>query len=171
MGWWSTDIMGGDTPLDFKSDIYNKLKLDPFKSTRSKIKKVFDEMDEKTINSLIPSTVTRWGCGEPGSDFHNDMTSIGYQVLAIEMMRCGAKIRPTTFKQMEEWIPLDGWSQDDDERNTKVNILLKTLYSYDGSPIEIKSQGLMDVFAEHLSKSNPGLINKNTDGKRNTNNN
>jgi len=88
MGWWSTDIMGGDTPLDFKSEIYDKLGLDQFKAKKPEIKKAFEALSERELKGLIPKTVTKWGCGEPGEDFHTNCTSIGYQVLAVEMMRC-----------------------------------------------------------------------------------
>ena len=162
MGWWSTDIMGGDTPLDFKSVIIDdKLGLDQFKAKPAQVKAAFEGLSEKSINEMIPRIVNKWGCGEEGSDSHNDYLSMGYQVLAVLMMECGAQIRPTTFKKMEKYIPLDQWALSDDERNAAIDNLLKVLFRYDGTPIKINSKGLLEVFAEHISEGKSGLINKN----------
>jgi len=150
MGWWSEDIMGGDTPLDFQSFIYDKLKIDHGQRTKIQIKKAFQGMSETQLLRMIPSIVTKMGCGEPGSDFHNDHTSIGYQVLALEMMSCGVRIQPSLFKQMEKWIPQDLWALECDTRNSKVDFLLKKLYSYDGVPVRIESKGLLEVFHDRI---------------------
>lgn len=152
MGWWSADIMGGDTPLDFKSAIYDKLKLDQFKCSKKQVKKAFEGLTETQLQKMIPSIVTKWGCGEPGKDYHTDQTSIGYQVLAVEMMASGVRIQPSIFKLFEKWIPQDQWALEDDERNGKIDDLLKKLYKYDSTPVEIESKGLLEVYYDKILK-------------------
>jgi len=57
-------------------------------------------------------------------------------------------------------IPQDGWALEDDERNTKIDLLLKKLYHYDGTPEDIKSQGLLEAIVNHIDQGKSGLVNK-----------
>ena len=152
MGWWSEDIMGGDTPLDFQGSIYEKLGSN-WQASQSEKKRVFDQASAKTLAELIPTIVTQWGCGEPGEDFHTNETSIGYQVLAVEMMGCGSPISDSLKADMLQWIPLDGWSQEDEDRKAKITELVEKLNSYHSFPISIESKGLMEVFQERVAKN------------------
>ena len=40
MGWWSTNILGGDSPLDWKASLYNKL---DFKKHKLDLKFLFSD--------------------------------------------------------------------------------------------------------------------------------
>jgi hypothetical protein len=154
MGWWSVDILGGDTPLDFKGAIYEQLNLDQFKSLVAVRKSAFSAKTGEEFNDMISSIIERWGCGELGTPFNNEMHSIGYQVLAVEIMDCGATIPEETLAKMAEWIPKDPWSQEDTERREKVNELIYALNVYDGVPLRIRSKGLMEVFSARIQKDN-----------------
>lgn len=151
MGWWSTDIMGGDTPLDFKSAILDQIGLDEFKAKPEQIRKAFDSLDEKTLREVIPAIVNEWGCGDPGGDFYKNEVSIGFQVLAVLMMESGARISPGIQGLMDVRIMDDDWAKEDDERKGKIKHLLQTLRSYSGEPVEVKSKGLLEVLAGRIN--------------------
>ena len=151
MGWWSEDIMGGDTPLDFQGSIYEKLGSN-WQTSRSEKKRVFEQASTETLAGLIPTIVTQWGCGEPGEDFHTSETGIGYQVLAVEMMGCGSPISDSLRADMLKWIPLDGWAQEDEDRYSKIQNLLEKLKGYNSTPTTIESKGLMQVYREKVAK-------------------
>lgn len=150
MGWWSTDIMGGDTPLDFKSEIIDEfLKKDQFHDGLVKIKEAFDRVPEKGLNGLIPHIVRTWGY-KVGDSSYVDEVSIGYQVLAVLMMKCGATIPDSTRVLMRESISQDGWATENEERKGKIEFLLQSLASYNGTPIHIKSKGLIETWEEKM---------------------
>ena len=147
MGWWSKTIMGGDTPLDFKSDFFDLLKLDQFQDSRVKIKKAFDKDQDKFIKG-IDKILNRWGCGKPNSDYYNDQKSIGFQVLAVQMMTHGCVIKEELKALMFEWIPKDVWAAEDGERKKIIDEIIEILKGYADSPVDIKSEGLFDKMFE-----------------------
>ena len=80
MGWWSTSIMGGDTPLDFEDDFFDICKVEKFPEgggmaslTKEDIANHLDELLE---------AVHKWKSEQ----------NIGYQVLAVTMLKAGAFI-------------------------------------------------------------------------------
>jgi hypothetical protein len=156
MGWWSTDILGGDTPLDFKSEFYSKLKLDQFKDKGDKVKTSFEKYQKKFVSDgEMDNILNEWGCGEPDESFYRDYKSIGYQVLAVILMENGCQISYDLKDIMLNWIPTDNWASEDDERKTTIQNLVKTLTAYDGSvPFKIKSKGLFEVWAEKIQNKN-----------------
>lgn len=166
MGWWSVDILGGDTPLDFQGTFEDMAGIEPSYSDNptpeSDQKKLIESLTDTFLNGGINDILNRWGCGEEGSPFFNEYKSIGYQVLAVMYMRVGAVIDEELKGYMLYWIPLDEWAKEDDERKSRIDNLIKALEGYDGSsPMVIKSQGLFEVMADHLSGGKNGLINKN----------
>ena len=143
MGWWSKTIMGGDTPLDFKSEFFDLAKVDQFNDKRPKVKKAFEESQDKFIKG-IDTILNRWGCGKPDSDYYNDKKSIAFQVLAVQMMTHGCVIKEELKALMFEWIPKDEWATEDSERKEKIDELVEILMGYADSPVDIKSEGLFD---------------------------
>jgi hypothetical protein len=161
MGWWSSTIMGGDSPLDFKSSYFNSLDMDEFDTPKKIVGKTLEERQDFFIKG-VRETVDRWGCGKAGEDYHNNKMSIGYQVAAVIMMENGVKIKPELKEIMLEWIPQDEWAGEDKERKGYVNNLIESLKSYDGSKeVNTTSKGLFEVFEEFRSEGKSGLINKN----------
>lgn len=144
MGWWSTDILGGDTPLDWEDEFYGIARVDKFDgSAKGKINYIPKEILEKKqfeYADLIDAS-TKWM--EP---------DIGYQVLAVMMMRAGASIDPEVKGKMVTAALGDQWASEDSEREKTMQGLVKALSQYDGkTPILIKSRGLFQVMAENLS--------------------
>lgn len=152
MGWWSKTIMGGDTPLDFKSDFFDKIGVDQFNDSKKVIKKAFVKGQDYFIEG-VDEVLNSWGCGKPGEDYYKDKKSIGFQVLAVIMMEHGIKINPEIKTLMLEWIPKDEWAKEDSERNGYIENLIDSLEAYDGSsPVHTTSKGLLEVFADKLNK-------------------
>jgi len=143
MGWWSKTIMGGDTPLDFKSEFFDLAGVDQFNDKRSKVKKAFEESQDKFIKG-IDKVLKRWGCGKTGSDYYNDQKSIAFQVLAVQMMVHGCVIKEELKTLMLEWIVKDEWAGEDPEREKRINELVETLKNYDNKPTSVKSEGLLE---------------------------
>lgn len=139
MGWWSADIMGGDPPLDWEDNIYGICGVEKFTGNRK---------HELTAGELLPHVNEIWDTilkddYDPG---------IGYQVLAVLMLRAGAPITGELKQQMLEACDKDWWAKEGDpERIQAVTGLAKALLIYDGkTPIEIKSKGLFEVWAEKI---------------------
>jgi len=148
MGWWSKTIMGGDTPLDFKSEFFDLAGVDQFNDKRSKVKKAFDESQDKFIKG-IDKVLKRWGCGKIGSEYYNDQKSIGFQVLAVQMMTHGCVIKEELKDLMLKWIVKDVWASQDPEREQRIKELEEALKNYNSKPTSIKSESLLQkMFGE-----------------------
>lgn len=141
MGWWSTSIMGGDTPLDFEDEFFGICKVEKFPEeggmaslTKEDIANHLDEMLE---------VVHKWKSEQ----------NIGYQVLAVTMLKAGAFISGDLRDFMMQACENDEWAQESDERKVATDGLFNALASYDNEhPIIIKSQGLFEVMIDKLGK-------------------
>jgi hypothetical protein len=157
MGWWSTTIMGGDTPLDFKDTFYGMAGIEPSYSdnptSKEELPGLVESLTERFIHDdgiRMKEILNKWGCGKPGSDYFNDHLSIGYQVLAVMYITSGAKLDESLKNLMLKWIPEDAWSNKDDERRGHITNLTESLKNYDGSEkISITSEGLFEVMLKN----------------------
>jgi len=148
MGWWSTTIMGGDTPLDFKSTIFDLIGRDQFNDRGAKVRVPLEKAQSLFLKGKMDDILNRWGCGKPDEEFYREYKSIGFQVLAVLMMEYGCEIKPELKGLMREWISQDGWGKEDYERRGHVDDLLKKLDGYNGSPVKVKSESLFSKFFE-----------------------
>jgi len=141
MGWWSEDIMGGDTPLDIEGLIYDFLKIEFWDENDNKSvipKEAFK--DEAKLIKYITQKQSGWGCD----------TEIFYQVVAVLMMRSGAPISEKLKGYIYEACDDDDWAVIDNDRYRKIEELRKAVQDYDGiNPVEINSKGLFEVMMEH----------------------
>ena len=150
MGCWSTDILGGDTPMDFEDEIYDICKVEKFKG--EKINNIPSEILEKNMVSIMEMINEYDG---------DDEWNIGYQVLAVLMLASGSPIRVDLKSNMIKACNDDEWSNDDSERRQKVNALKEAINKYDGkTPIVITSKGLFQTIAENIADGKTGLVNK-----------
>ena len=149
MGWWSTTIMGGDTPLDYQGDLTDIISGGYL--TRNDITAAqFENMDEVFVNGKIESLVKS-----------KDDKSIMYQVLMVMAMRVGAKLSSKLKLLAISNIRNDEWQFEDSERKQAIDNLIQTLNQYDGSVrVDVKSEGLFEVFNKHQADGKSGLINK-----------
>lgn len=147
MGWWSTDIMGGDTPLDFEDTYYDICKVEKFieKDNSYVRQELTKEAIEANINELVDFVdADKWGD-----------RNIGYQVLAVLMLKAGAFISGDLQDFMMQACENDEWAQEDEDRKVATTGLFNALAAYDNqTPIIIKSRGLFEVMAEKLGGTN-----------------
>lgn len=149
MGWWSTTIMGGDTPLDYQDDLTNIIS-GGYLTNNDITAAQFENMDEVFVNGKIESLVK----------YKNDRI-IMYQVLMVMAMRVGAKISSRLKILAISNIRNDEWQFEDSERKQAIDNLIQTLNQYDGSVrVAVKSEGLFEVFNNHKADGKSGLINK-----------
>jgi hypothetical protein len=143
MGWWSTDIMGGDSPLDFEDEIFDICGVEKFPSKGNR-----NELTREDISDNLGAIVSmiEEDKYEPG---------IGYQVLSVMMMKAGAKIPESLFPLLEDACHTDSWAKESEDRKESVDGLLAALRAYDNeTPIEVRSKGLFEVMAEKLGNKN-----------------
>jgi len=149
MGWWSTTIMGGDTPLDYQGELTDIIS-GGYLTNNDITAAQFENMDEVFVNGKIESLVK-----------YKDCRSIMYQVLMVMAMRVGAKISSKLKLLAISNIRNDEWQFEDSERKEVIDNLIQTLNQYDGSiRVKVKSEGLFEVFAKHQADEKSGLINK-----------
>ena len=149
MGWWSTTIMGGDTPLDYQSDLTDIIS-GGYLTGNDITAAQFENMDEVFVNGKIESLVK-----------NKDDRSIMYQVLMVMAMRVGAKLSSKLKLLAISNIRNDEWQFEDSERKEVIDTLIQTLNQYDGSiRVKVKSEGLFEVFNKHKADGKSGLINK-----------
>ncbi len=154
MGWWSTDIMGGDSPLDVKDEIFEICEVEEFDDNDGHT----DLTKEDLVNNL--EKILGYIRKQENNDYY-DERAIAFQVLGVLIMKAGAPISEELKAEIFENSKTDSWAQENEERAQVVNLFHQALEVYDGKhPIEIKSRGLFEVMAEHLNSGNKGLINK-----------
>ena len=84
-----------------------------------------------------------------------------YQVLMVMAMRVGAKISSKLKLLAISNIRNDEWQFEDNSRKEAIDNLIQTLNQYDGSVrVDVKSEGLFEVFNKHQADEKSGLINK-----------
>jgi hypothetical protein len=141
MGWWSTSIMGGDTPLDFEDDFFGICKVEKFPEgggMATLTKEDFTNHLDKMLECIHK---------------YKGEENIGYQVLAVLMLKAGAFISGDLRDFMMQACENDEWAQENEERKVETDGLFNALASYDNEhPIIIKSKGLFEVMAEKLGK-------------------
>lgn len=141
MGWWSEDVMGGDTPLDLQSFIYNALDIKqyPDKDYEGEIVIPSNVYDYDKIVKHLAKDDEYWLNGNTNNIFH--------QVLGVMMMESGAPISDELKANIIIGAEKDQWANEDggDELRKKImDSLIETIKSYDGTPTKIKSAGLLD---------------------------
>jgi hypothetical protein len=152
MGWWSKDIMGGDSPLDVKDEIYGICEVDEFPEDGSH-KKISKADLEKHLPKILEFLRK-----QENNDYY-DEKSIGFQVLGVMMMEAGAKISEDLKKEILEESAEDSWAKEDKERDVIVKNFEEALRTYIGKPVVIRSKGLFEVISEKISSGTPGLVN------------
>jgi hypothetical protein len=141
MGWWSEDIMGGDTPLDIES--------------------YWNDEEEKDVRSFYNHILSKWGVDE--DDPWTELSFLSTPI-AFCAMRDGIPI-DDAFKQMVyEHIKkedLTTWS-DPESRDRALTDFKNLLIEYkEGSDIEMPHQkGLLEEILTTIAENKKGLINK-----------
>jgi len=140
MGWWSTSIMGGDSPLDFEDAFYDIAGVNKFPESGS-MTKLNKESVEKNFDKFV--SVVKKCDYEP---------EVGWQVLAVTAIGAGAKIPVVAMAEMKQACVNDSWAKEDNDRKKSVESLLDVLNEYNGTPTIITSKGLFEVFNDTNKK-------------------
>lgn len=145
MGWWSTEIMGGDTPMDWEDHFFTICDADKYDDDGNLIK-IKKDVFAKKLKHLVNRI-----------DIVKHEPQIGWQVLAVMMMEAGAKIPDDIKEQMVLSCETDPWSKENPERKTHTEALKATLNTYEDKPIKFQFKGLFAVIGERLAKDKEGL--------------
>ncbi len=157
MGWWSTTVMGGDSPLDAEGDFFHIV----FKGT--KYEDGCDRMDAQDAGELtreeiseaifqrLPELLERVRGPVPDLDIFK-------QVLGVLILEFGVPVNDLTREVID--LAIDGakhdeWAQTDEERAAYMQAFILQLNEYDGKPTEVKFEGLFEKLAEHLEAGIP----------------
>jgi hypothetical protein len=151
MGWWSKDIMGGDTPLDAKDEIYGICNVEEFGDEGR-------ELVREDIEANLPKILERFRKAA-NNDYYSDR-AIYFQILGVMMMKTGTPIPEELKIEILENSSTDEWAVEDEERKQIVEGFHTAIKAYDGTPIHIRSRGLFEVIAEHIESGKTGLVNK-----------
>jgi hypothetical protein len=157
MGWWSTDILGGDSPLDWQSVLYKGLDIPYFDDEHTKVgthdglgEIKPSDINRAKQNELIDfikqetqGQIDRWG--------ESDDRSIAMQVLSLMIMKSGAKTTKKNKKELIKWIRLDEWATEEHEREEHISDLVDAINKYDGTPMKYKGKGLFQQIAERIN--------------------
>jgi hypothetical protein len=151
MGWWSKDIMGGDSPLDVKDGIFDICGVDEFGEDGR-------DITRKDIEDHMPQ-ILDFVRSHENNDYY-DESAIAYQVLGVLMMKTGTPITEELKQEILENSKTDSWAESDSERKEIVGNFHTAIENYNGTPVVITSRGLFEAIAEHMSQGNTGLVNK-----------
>lgn len=151
MGWWSKDIMGGDSPLDAKDEIYGICGVDEFGDDERK------EITREDIETHLPTILEAFRKQE-NNDYY-DEKAIYFQVLGVLMMKTGTPISPELKQEILDNSQTDSWAKEDLERGEIVENFHVAIEHYDGTPIVIRSRGLFEVINDHIENGGTGLVN------------
>jgi len=130
MGWWSEDIMGGDTPLDFEANIYSICGAQMFYENNKIL------LSHLEISGNMPAIVEM---------IEREDDPIGWQVLAVLGMECGVIFSDAITEKMLQACDEDEWAQENDIRKTRINELKNAITNYTGELVVINSKGLFDT--------------------------
>lgn len=130
MGWWSTNIYGGDSPLSWREIIYSKIGAEEYDQKNNLSSIPIDALSEK-INEVIELI--------SNSTDENDK-NIGYQVLAAIILHSGfdlesnQNLKNSIIGSIED----DEYAREDFERRIVMKNFLRQIKKYNPSePIDI----------------------------------
>lgn len=151
MGWWSTTIMGGDSPLDVEDGIYEICKAQKWGEGKGKGK---IKIPVKNFMDKLPQIISYI------EEERGWYLEIGYQVLGVMMMEIGAPIPEELKVRILQAAEADEWAKQDEVRRSHCHKFAKTLRDYNGKSTKIESEGLFAAFNKFRASGGSGLINK-----------
>lgn len=151
MGWWSKDIMGGDSPLDAKDEIYGICGVDEFDDENGR------KLNRKDFETHLPEILESFRKAE-NNDYY-DEKAISFQVLGVLMMQTGTPISAELKQEILDNSQTDSWAKEDMDRGQIVENFHVAIEHYDGIPIVIRSKGLFEAINDHIENGGTGLVN------------
>ena len=149
MGWWSTDILGGATPLDFIWEFESHIGLDDENGAIYPVRDLVDNkpLREKIRNAFNKSPEDWLSVSEIKRD--EEDRSISAQVGAVIAMACGVDMTEEYKEKVVKYILEDDWMRECHERELAILKLVNAVREYkSGEIVVVKSRGLFEVMAE-----------------------
>lgn len=149
MGWWGTDIMEGDTPLDllgeFEDIVFGNLSEDEIdRLTDDQVLEMYKQQYPKLVWVIRQQKMdsTLWWANE-------EELLIATQVLGEFIVTNGFFMN----EQDKDWFIQAGlddpWAKENSERKTKMDAYVERIRSYVvGTPIDTTSRGLFESMSE-----------------------
>jgi len=139
MGWWNTTVYGGDSSLDWRENIYNKLKVSEY-DEKNNLKPIPVDILSENID-LVTSMISKCETNE-------DDKNIGYQVLGAIMMHSGFDLgsNPILKERIISACENDDYAKDDSERKIVMKNLIKLIKEY--NPDEIIDVSTINVYKD-----------------------
>lgn len=152
MGWWSTGIMAGDSPLDWEDEFYSLCGVQKWSEDSDKMAKIPKAKLEANTEKIV-SVIER----ERGWE-----KQIAYQVLGVLLMKSGCSIEENLKTNIICAAHLDEWAEEDPGRKKDCEAFIQKIKEYKGTPTEVPSKGLFEVFGEAIAAGHQAgqLINK-----------
>jgi len=150
MGWWSTGIMGGDTPWDVAGTLEVELgvaKEDDYENHCGHVPDQWNDIERENWRKAFNKV--SWAKLKKLVSFADE---VGIQVLGLMIMSCGAKITKQAEKDIVRACKMDEWAMDDWERREEMRRLKDMVIEYNNTPTTIPQKTLMDRFAEVLDE-------------------
>lgn len=151
MGWWSVDVLGGDTPLDNIASMEKVIGV-------GRVYPVSESYWEEnhlgaSVKTAIESNLEKlseWCKPTSGEIKYDDKEGpmIRLQVLGVVAMAAGAKIPAALKKQIVSAARNDPWAQEDGSRREAMDNLVFTINAYQGKPVFVNSRGLFEMMSK-----------------------
>lgn len=155
MGWWSTDILGGDGPYDVRGELIEVIvgQRDPdaehfwyMKGTKKSYRMLLNNNMRKVVRAAKNLAE---GYEEAG------------QVLGYIIMELGANMSRRTKAFILQSARNDLWAQENDERKAVIDDFIAKVKAYvPGKPVKMEHKGLFATISEHIADGKEGLVNK-----------
>jgi hypothetical protein len=154
MGWWSTEINGGDTPMDIEGCLASFMGLNQDEDADA------DEWLTPVSSGWLTMEVVE-AFLEKETDLldesidHNE-TSILFTVLGALLMEAGAAIPEDFRKRITVHARHDTWAETSEERKVVIEEFIETLENYvDGTPTELARGSFFDLYSRDIYVAKP----------------
>lgn len=138
MGWWSTDILGGDPPLDALCEIEHIVGIEDLYPLD-----MWDDNQRAQLPALI---------NEHRSELLTYAASdtVAGQVVGVFLLAAGASLDDNERTIICDAARNDEWARENVDRAHAVTALGTAVENYDGTPTVWHQAGLFETIADHL---------------------
>lgn len=130
--------MGGDTPLDYKDEIYEICGVEEFPENGERVELTKEDLENNLEEILKMVRESKYD------------KSIAFQVLGILLIGSGASITDELKEEIIKESSNDEWAQEDEERKDIIEDFNCKVKDYNGAPIKFEHKGLFDVMLESI---------------------
>lgn len=140
MGWWSTEINGGDTPMDIEGSLAEFMGLDEMSDDFDGVV-ASGKLTAEIVNAFLSDNDSFW----IKSMHKSDDLSVLYTVLGELLMEAGAPITEEFRALIIEHAETDRWAKENPERQVVIEEFCEAMENYvDGTPTELARGAFMD---------------------------